>query len=694
MDDFEYVRGGTAPDNKKSLSNDFWWQSTRPGVVAVSGNQAKQGEKSLRLYDNVDNLAITSASRLFPATAKGSVSFSVYGASFGNGLYMSLQEAYSQHWNSAGTAYLLQAAPDGTLKYSDVRESEIMRKTGFLESDTNPAAGNLGHFGFPGSFALDYKNRSIGVDLGRVEKVTEIKLYDNDANSRLQSGNLSIYVSNTNAGDWTLVTGWTFAKTNGTITIGGLSVQTRYIKVAQSFGDKSFTFANMLQDMIEVKTGVASRQIGFKNGDTDPAGGNISNFGFSGSFGLDYGSRSIGIDLGGVETVQTIKLWDNDGVNRLTASDLTVYASNTNAGVWSPVSSWTFSKTNGNIVLGGMAVQARYIKVHQSYNDTAFTFVNGLQDMMTVQTAEHSPVTGFVTGDTTPLAGNLSNFTHTGPVALDYGSRSVGVDLGRVETIKEIRLRDSDGTNRLTSGDLSVYASDTNAGDWTEITGWTFSKAGGTITLAGMSADARYVKVNQRYADTAYTFSNELQNMMTVKTVPAVPNLFHDLPVPAALPLHQWSDIRLDFDLADAAADVYVNGVHKGRIPAAHPGTVVTHFLLSSGAGAGTDAYLDEFIVQDKSVELPVAGAIGAEQSAVSYETVIRATGLLLIGTNTHGIANALTLKLRHAEKAGKEGKEQVKLSSIRAYINQVESLGAEEKISRSEYLILLAGML
>jgi len=694
MDDFEYVRGGAAPNDRKSLSNDYWWQSTRPGVVAVSGNQARQGEKSLRIYDNIDNLAVTSASRLFPATVKGSVSFSVYGASFGNGLYMSLQEGYSQHWNSAGTAYLLQAAPDGTLKYSDVQDSVNMRKTGFLESDTNPAAGILGHFGFPGSFALDYKNRSIGVDLGRLERVTDIKLYDNDASSRLQAGNLSVYVSDTNEGDWTLVTGWTFAKTNGTIAIGGLSVQTRYIKVAQSFGDPSFTFVNTLQDMIEVKTGEASRQIGYKNGDTNPVSGNISNFGFSGSFGLDYGSRSIGIDLGAVETVQSIRLWDNDGVNRLTASDLSVYASQTNFGDWVPVNGWTFAKTNGNIVLGGLSVQARYIKVHQSYPDTGFTFVNGLQDMLTVQTAEHHPLTGYLTGDTNPLTGNLGNFSYTGPVALDYGSRSVGVDLGRVEKIKEIRLRDSDGSNRLTAGDLSVYTSSTNMGDWTEITGWTFSNSGGTITLGGLSADARYVKVHQRYADTAYTFSYELQNMMTVKTVPAVSDIFHDLPVRTTLPLNQWSDIRLDFDLSDAAADVYVNGAHKGRIPAAHPGTVVTHFMLSSGTGAGTDAYLDAFIVQDKSVALPAAGTIGAEQSAVSYETVIRATGLSLIGSNTHGTANALVVKLRHAETAGKEGKEQVKLASIRAYINQVESLAAEGMISRPEYLIWLAGKL
>lgn len=693
-DDFEYVSGGAAPDHKKSLSNDYWWQSTRPGIVEVSRNQAKQGERSLRLFDNVDNQAITSASRLFPAVAKGSVSYSVYGESFDNGLYMSAQEAYSQHWNAAGTAFLLRVSPEGKLQYSDVTEPATLRKVGFLAGDTNPSKGNLGHFGFSGKWAFDYRNRSLGVDFGRVEQVTEIKLFGENANNRLSAGNISIYASNTNESDWQLVSGWTLSKQNATITISNLSVQTQYIKVAQSFSDDNFTFANLLQDMIEVQTGEASRQIGYLNNDTDPSSGNIRNFGFSQLFGFDYLNRSIGIDLGKVETVQTIKLWDNDGVNRLTASDLSVYASNTNAGGWVPVSGWTFSKTNGNIVLGGMSVQARYIKVHQSYPDTAFTFVNGLQDMMTVQTAEHNPVTGFLNGDTNPLAGNLSNFTYTGPVALDYGSRSVGVDLGRVETIKEIRLRDSDGTNRLTSGDLSVYTSDTNAGDWTEITGWTFNKTGGTITLSGLSADARYVKVHQRYTDTAYTFGNELQNMMTVKTVPAVPNPFHDLPVPTSLPLHQWSDIRLDFDLADAAADVYVNGVHKGRIPAAHPGTVVTHFLLSSGAGAGTDAYLDEFIVQDKSVELPAAGAIGAEQSAVSYETVLRATGLSLIGTNTHGTANALTAKLRHAETAEKEGKEQVKLASIRAYMKQVESLAAEGKISRPAYLIQLAGML
>lgn len=692
LDDFEYEKNAAAPDNGSRLANDYWWKTTSSGVVSTSANRAKQGERSLRIFDNANNITLTGASRLFLAVRKGSVRFSVNGSSFANGLNISLQEGYSQQSNAVGTAYLLQVTPDGSLAYSS-SPATYNRKVGFLNDDTNPSEGNLGHLGYVGLFALDYKYRSIGMDLGRVETIREIKLHDNNVANRIGQTNLSVYVSDTNAGDWRLVTGWTFAKTNESITIGGLSTQARFVKVRQNYGDTAFTFVNQLLDMMEVNTG-ESRTSGYKNGDTDPVNGNINYFGGSGLFGLDYDSRSIGIDLGGVETVQTIKLWDNDGVNRLTASNLSVYASNTNNGDWVPVNGWTFAKTNGNIVLGGMSVQARYIKVHQSYPDTGFTFVNDLQDMLTVQTAEHNPMTGFLHGDTNPLAGNLSNFTHTGPVALDYSSRSVGVDLGGVETIKEIRLRDSDGTNRLTSGDLSVYASDTNAGDWREITGWIFSKTGGTITLGGMSVDARYVKVHQRYADTAFTFSNALQDMMTVKTIPTVSDLFHDLPVPTVLPLNQWSDIRLDFDLAEAGADVYVNGVHKGQIPAANPGPVVTHLLLSTGAGAGTDVYIDDLVVQDESVGLPAAGAVGEEQSSVDFDGLIRATEHALTEPNAHGIANALTVKLRHAEQAEKEGKPQVKLASIRAYMEQVKALGVEGKIDLPDYLIRLAELL
>lgn len=420
LDDFEYEKSNAAPDKGDRLANDYWWKTTTTGVVTTSGDRAKQGERSLRVYDNVNQVMRTGATRLFPAVRKGSVRFSVYGVSYASGLNISLQEGFSNNPSAPGTAFLLNVAPDGSLQYSN--SPNIGRNVGYVNLDTNPSAGNLSSLGYAGSFGLDYRDRSIGMDLGRTETISEIKLYDNNAVNRIAASNLSVYTSNTNNGDWQLVTGWTFAKTNGTITLSGLSTQ------------------------------------------------------------------------------------------------------------------------------------ARYVKVHQNYSDSAFTFVNGLQDMMDVTTSELQ---------------------------------------------------------------------------------W--------------------------------------------------------LPIPATLPLNQWNDIRLDFDLATVTADVYVNGVHKGQIQSDHPEPVITHFLLTSGSGIGTDVYVDEFILLDKSVRLPAAGAVGAEQSAVGYTGLIRATEHALTEPNAHGIANALAVKLRHAEQADKEGKPQVKLALIRAYMEQVRSLGAEGKIANPEQLVRLA---
>jgi hypothetical protein len=78
----------------------------------------------------------------------------------------------------------------------------------------------------------------------------------------------------------------------------------------------------------------------------------------------------------------------------------------------------------------------------------------------------------------------------------------------------------------------------------------------------------------------------------------------------------------------------------------------------------------------------------------VDFDGLIRATEHALTEPNALGIANALTVKLRHAEQTEKEGKPQVKLASIRAYTEQVKALGAEGKIDLPDYLIRLAELL
>ncbi|MDW5598676.1 sialidase family protein [Conexibacter stalactiti] len=112
------------------------------------------------------------------------------------------------------------------------------------------------------------------------------------------------------------------------------------------------------------------------------------------------------------------------------------------------------------------------------------------------------------------------------PLGLDYKSRSLGLDvaLRSGQSISSISLRDRDATTRLTAADYGVWTS-TDNDHWTPVTGWTLaaSTSGGrlTHTFNGLALTGRYVKISQRYADTAFTFVlDDLRSDVTVTVTP------------------------------------------------------------------------------------------------------------------------------------------------------------------------------
>ncbi|MEF2244382.1 hypothetical protein [Paenibacillus sp. IITD108] len=163
LDSFEYEHSGISPDNGTTLANDYWWKTANSGVVTTSDAVARQGDRSLYIHDNIDDQRVTGGSRLFPATRKASVQLSIYGESFDNDLFISLQEGYSQHWNALGAGFILQLDSDGSLKYTDteVNSSTGTVKVGFVNPDSNPLTGNLSNFSDAFPFAFDYKDRSL-----------------------------------------------------------------------------------------------------------------------------------------------------------------------------------------------------------------------------------------------------------------------------------------------------------------------------------------------------------------------------------------------------------------------------------------------------------------------------------------------------------------------------------------------------
>ncbi|SDT21629.1 exo-alpha-sialidase [Jiangella sp. DSM 45060] len=116
---------------------------------------------------------------------------------------------------------------------------------------------------------------------------------------------------------------------------------------------------------------------------------------------------------------------------------------------------------------------------------------------------------GLLASDPTPATGAVPGFGASGSVALDYRRRSVGADLFGPATVRRIELVDSDATTRLLASDYTLWTSDDNV-TYEPLTGWTMTAGteGGRLvhTFAGFEVTTRYVKINTRYDDTAFTF--------------------------------------------------------------------------------------------------------------------------------------------------------------------------------------------
>ncbi|WP_237690918.1 phosphodiester glycosidase family protein [Paenibacillus caui] len=119
-------------------------------------------------------------------------------------------------------------------------------------------------------------------------------------------------------------------------------------------------------------------------------------------------------------------------------------------------------------------------------------------------------------------------------------------------------------------------------------------------------------------------------------------------------------------------------------------GPLVSEDAYVLGAGAHT------ITVQARDAAGNVTETPVTYEIVVDYDGLSRLTERMVEGPGKQGIVNALLVKLRHAEEAEQAGKEQVKQSSIAAYIEQVESLGQEgnQKILHPDLLTQFARML
>lgn len=116
---------------------------------------------------------------------------------------------------------------------------------------------------------------------------------------------------------------------------------------------------------------------------------------------------------------------------------------------------------------------------------------------------------GVLTNDAAPATGAFANFAVTTAAALDFQRRSLGVDTFGAATIRRVELVARDATTRLAEADYTLWTSQDNV-TYQQLTGWTFaaSSEGGRVvhTFGGFEVQARYLKVNTRFADSAFTF--------------------------------------------------------------------------------------------------------------------------------------------------------------------------------------------
>lgn len=254
------AEGGAA--NGTELTAARWWRTTRTGGLDLADG-SRAGRRAVRLLSSP--LGDSGASRLFPGVRQASIRFRLRFSGLATDLHLALQEGFSAHQNSRGTALSLKLTPSGELLVTTDNTFGPIQAVGHRSADTTPATGNLTALGVHQVLAVDFQNRSVGADFGAPRPVTGLELIDNDlvssVGNRVNPSLLQVWKSDTNAGDWVAVTGWTGTKTGNVISLSGPSVTTRFIKITHPYSDSAWTLANDEQKVLRALPDANAAQV-------------------------------------------------------------------------------------------------------------------------------------------------------------------------------------------------------------------------------------------------------------------------------------------------------------------------------------------------------------------------------------------------------------------------------------------------
>ena len=141
---------------------------------------------------------------------------------------------------------------------------------------------------------------------------------------------------------------------------------------------------NILSNYDSIKpTNINSCKVGYVEEDYYPEKGSID-FTRSGGVALDLNNRSIGVDLGEVKSIVAIRLYSWAEKYRIKSSNLSLWTSNDNK-VYYQYHGKSYTNLNSsNIILDGLDINNRYVKVHCNLTDNHYTFVADLKSILTV----------------------------------------------------------------------------------------------------------------------------------------------------------------------------------------------------------------------------------------------------------------------------------------------------------------------
>jgi hypothetical protein len=256
---------------------------------------------------------------------------------------------------------------------------------------------------------------------------------------------------------------------------------------------------------------------------------------------------------------------------------------------------------------------------HQNSRGTALSLKitpSGELRITTDNTFSPIQAVGHRSADTTPATGNLTALGVHQILAVDFQNRSIGADFGSPRLVSGLELIDNDFVssvgNRVNPSLLQVWTSNTNAGDWIAVSGWSGTKSGSVISLSGPSVTTRFIKITHPYSDSAWTLANDEQKTLRVLPDANAAQVFSALATPTTLSANEWHRLEIRADLPGDEMTLLVNGSERSSVSVLHPAEVLTHLLLLGAAASTGEVRIDEFLVQDTALGLPVVASVGA----------------------------------------------------------------------------------